>query len=60
VFALLCGAFLLLLNKFRSLMPIQDGTLCPQCAYSIIGNTSGICPECGCRELPDSGELKKA
>ena len=26
---------------------LQDGTLCPGCAYSLIGNTSMICPECG-------------
>jgi hypothetical protein len=25
----------------------QDGTLCPQCAYCLIGNESMICPECG-------------
>lgn len=26
---------------------IQDGTLCDMCAYSLIGNVSGTCPECG-------------
>jgi hypothetical protein len=26
---------------------LQDGTRCPQCAYSLIGNTSMVCPECG-------------
>ncbi|MCK6457674.1 MAG: hypothetical protein L6Q92_14235 [Phycisphaerae bacterium] len=26
---------------------MQDGTLCPGCAYSLVGNTSGRCPECG-------------
>jgi hypothetical protein len=26
---------------------IQDGTLCPGCGYSLIGNTSMVCPECG-------------
>jgi hypothetical protein len=25
----------------------QDGTLCPKCAYSLIGNESTVCPECG-------------
>ncbi|MCB9867337.1 MAG: hypothetical protein H6816_11980 [Phycisphaerales bacterium] len=26
---------------------LQDGTLCPNCAYSLIGNESMVCPECG-------------
>ena len=26
---------------------LQDGTLCPGCGYSLIGNTSEVCPECG-------------
>ncbi len=26
---------------------LQDGTLCPQCAYCLIGNESTVCPECG-------------
>jgi hypothetical protein len=26
---------------------IQDGTLCPKCGYSLAGNISRICPECG-------------
>ena len=26
---------------------IQDGTLCPHCGYSLIGNTTMRCPECG-------------
>ena len=26
---------------------VQDGTLCPGCGYSLIGNESMICPECG-------------
>ncbi len=25
----------------------QDGTLCSHCAYSLVGNQSGVCPECG-------------
>jgi hypothetical protein len=25
----------------------QDGTLCPNCFYSLAGNTTGRCPECG-------------
>jgi hypothetical protein len=26
---------------------MQDGTLCPKCGYSLVGNVSRICPECG-------------
>jgi hypothetical protein len=26
---------------------VQDGTLCAQCGYCLIGNVSGVCPECG-------------
>jgi len=26
---------------------VQDGTLCATCAYCLIGNTTGTCPECG-------------
>jgi len=26
---------------------LQDGTLCPRCAYSIVGCSSQRCPECG-------------
>lgn len=33
-------------RKFSGVI-LQDGTLCPGCAYSLIGNTSMICPECG-------------
>jgi hypothetical protein len=25
----------------------QDGTICPGCLYSLIGNTTMVCPECG-------------
>lgn len=54
IIAMINGLFFLVLNRIRPLKPIQDGTLCPQCAYSIIGNASGVCPECGCRELPSA------
>ena len=47
------GIFLFALNRLRPLKPIQDGTMCPECTYSLIGNTSGICPECGCQDLPN-------
>lgn len=36
-----------LCRLIRGKVLVQDGTLCPQCAYSIIGNVSGVCPECG-------------
>lgn len=26
---------------------VQDGTRCPGCGYSLIGNVTGVCPECG-------------
>jgi hypothetical protein len=26
---------------------VQDGALCPGCAYCLIGNESMVCPECG-------------
>ncbi|MCG3137091.1 MAG: hypothetical protein HJJLKODD_00933 [Phycisphaerae bacterium] len=26
---------------------IQDGTRCPGCGYSLVGNQSMVCPECG-------------
>ena len=26
---------------------VQNGSMCPTCTYSLIGNTSMICPECG-------------
>jgi hypothetical protein len=31
----------------RGPIVLQDGSICPVCAYSLIGNVSGICPECG-------------
>ena len=26
---------------------VQDGTLCPDCGYSLVGCTREVCPECG-------------
>ena len=46
-YSLSCMLLLILYNKLRSPPPLQDGTLCPACGYSLIGNTSMICPECG-------------
>lgn len=31
----------------RGKVHVQDGTLCSNCAYSLVGNVSGTCPECG-------------
>lgn len=31
----------------KRVVVLQDGTLCPACAYSLIGNESMTCPECG-------------
>lgn len=36
----------------RGKVLVQDGTLCPECGYSLIGNASGVCPECGTK-LPE-------
>ncbi|HSZ58068.1 MAG TPA: hypothetical protein VK797_20560 [Tepidisphaeraceae bacterium] len=33
-------------RNFRRRMMYREG-LCPVCGYSLTGNTSGICPECG-------------
>jgi hypothetical protein len=33
---------------------LQNGRLCPRCAYDLAGNTSMVCPECG---TPFSFEL---
>ena len=35
--------------------------LCRHCGYSLIGNTTGICPECGTAEggLPSAGQLSQ-
>lgn len=46
-FPLASIALLAIYNVARKPPPIQDGTLCPGCAYCLIGNTSSICPECG-------------
>jgi len=36
-----------LCRLFRGEVVVQDGTLCSKCGYSLIGNVSGRCPECG-------------
>jgi hypothetical protein len=36
-----------LCRLIRGEVLIQDGTLCPECGYSLVGNVSGVCPECG-------------
>jgi hypothetical protein len=36
-----------LCRPFRGKLLVQDGTLCSKCGYSLIGNVSGTCPECG-------------
>ena len=43
----LCMAVWGLCRLIRGKVLVQDGTLCPKCAYSLIGNVSGVCPECG-------------
>ncbi|MCK6457673.1 MAG: hypothetical protein L6Q92_14230 [Phycisphaerae bacterium] len=35
------------LQRWSAQIVFQDGTLCPGCMYSLVGNTSGRCPECG-------------
>src|SRR5262249_28650591 len=41
------AAFWSLARLLCGLTIMQDGTLCPRCAYSLIGNESMTCPECG-------------
>ena len=41
-----CGLGMILRERF-GVAVIQDGTMCPGCGYSLIGNTTMICPECG-------------
>lgn len=36
-----------LCRLFRGKVIVQDGTLCSDCGYSLVGNVSGRCPECG-------------
>jgi len=31
----------------RGKLLITHKSHCPNCAYNLIGNTSGVCPECG-------------
>lgn len=37
----------LILSCFRRKGETKDAPLCPRCGYSLRGNTSGVCPECG-------------
>jgi len=36
-----------LCRAFRGKVIVQDGTMCGACGYSLVGNVSGRCPECG-------------
>lgn len=47
VFGFVACLIWLILRHRPSRVLVQDGTLCPGCAYSLVGNTSGRCPECG-------------
>ena len=44
----------------RRLSSRVDGPRCRNCDYSLIGNTSGICPECGCRISALGTDTEKA
>ena len=35
-----------LMHRFRRVLRRHTGS-CPTCSYSLTGNTSGVCPECG-------------
>jgi hypothetical protein len=43
----LCLGLVLLFSLLRRRRIVQDGTLCPTCLYSLRGNRTGRCPECG-------------
>lgn len=45
-FVLSCAAWLIC-RLVRGPIAQQDGTLCPNCAYSLVGCMDEICPECG-------------
>jgi hypothetical protein len=47
LFAVLSVPLWVYVRKWAAPVHIQDGTLCPGCAYSLIGNESMVCPECG-------------
>lgn len=52
LYGLLSLALISVLNRVRPPLPVQNGTLCPNCAYSLVGNTSRVYPECGQRYWP--------
>jgi len=43
-----CVAAWMWVRRWGEVVLIQDGTICPRCGYSLVGNQSMICPEC-CR-----------
>ena len=36
-------------RRHRRIRDREKGGLCLQCGYSLAGNVSGVCPECGMR-----------
>lgn len=45
--AAVCVVAWLWVRRWNEVVLLQDGTLCPHCGYSLIGNTTMLCPECG-------------
>ena len=46
---LLSAAFLIWRARHRYFGVAGEGPRCQECGYDLTGNTSGVCPECGCR-----------
>lgn len=47
VLAVACVVVWMWVRRWGEVVLIQDGTICPACGYSLVGNQSMICPECG-------------
>jgi predicted amidophosphoribosyltransferase len=36
-----------IVDEVRKHRRTRGGPICPRCGYSLTGNVSGVCPECG-------------
>lgn len=55
---LMAGIVWALRRGIRGAVLIQDGATCPACGYCLLGNTTGICPECGHQYSPDEMSVR--